>query len=414
MGSSNKSRVGVTEAALDGYVSLKRDISESLRSASSSFTSTTFTERTYMDPNDTDSTIIASPGAFADMGNVKYATAEIRVMADTVTQARNTSELPPTQSPALDAQAIIEDYTILAQLRLARGDPALPPPEEYTRLRVEAARRIRERDARLGDEECKRAAAERVEGYLKVVGQERRYYELAGEITKERGIEGHGREMERITEEIVEAVERGIGTTAESLDLTASELDSTVHLFNSVVGSLGGMANMLGTAASGLEYSTNTLNSTAETLESTLGVMAAQIGTLNSQLLALTDILQAQRAVPDTPTSSLTVHKPHTCFDLPQTANIEDTVRREVERARREVMIQAQAPCSPHNYESLGADSGSTLRTRTSLDPHSDSSSDDTAVEGKRESQTRSRRDSEKKTRRAGKYLRIVIDRILR
>lgn len=422
MGSPNKSRVGVTDTALDGYASLERVISESPRSTSSSSTSTAFTERTYVDPRDTRSSIIPPPGAFVDMGNVKYATAEIKAMADAVTQARNTSELPPTQSLAVDAQAIIEDYTFLAQLRLARGDPALPPPEGYTRLRVEAARRIRERDARLGDQECKRAAAERVEGYLRVVGQEREYYDLAKSTAKRRSGDGVASEgAEGIVDEITAVVYRkvldgseGLRGTVGQTGMTAGALGSTADILDAVAGSVGRTSRTLDTTTPSLDTTSITLNPTATNLEDALGAMATQISTLGSQLLALTDTLQTRRAAPDTLTSPLAAHKPNTCLGLPQTANIEDTVRKEVGNALREAKIQAGAPCSPHSYGLLGADGGSSSMTDTSWDSHSGSASDDAAAKEKRESRTRSRRDSEKRTRRAGKYLRIVVDRILR
>lgn len=406
---SNKLRIGVTTGGIDGYTSSERSSSESPRSASSSSTTSTNTIGTSIGEHY--SGTIASPPTSVSVSGMQYAIAELRVMADLVSQARKTGELPPTTSSPLDSEAIIHDHNLLAQLRLARGDPALPPPGEYTRLRVEAARRIRERDARLGDDECKRAAAKRVEGYLRVVGQERRYYELAGVTARGRGDGGQEREMELITEEIVEVVERGIGTTAESLDLTASELDSAARLFNRVAGSLGGTANMLDTAASGLKYSSNTLNSTAVTLESTLAVMATQISTLNAQLLTLTDILRSQRSLttPAYPTCHAKLSPPQQ-DSQPADLALEDLVRRGIAQAIREVAPHIQTAYCP---ETSSVGSGSSEVSWG--DSHYESASDDTAVKGKTKHRTRDRRGTERRTsRRARKYVGAVIDKILR
>lgn len=417
---SNKLMIGLTRGELGGYVSSEKSSSECPRSGSSSSptstTGTNFTETTYVNSKDTlNPKAIAPPGSFIEIGsNVKYATAEVRVMADTVAQARKTSELPPTQSSTFDAQAIIEDYTLLAQLRLARGDPALPPPEEYTRLRVEVARRIRERDARLGDEECKQAAAERVEGYLKVVGQERRYYDLARTVAKGRGGDRAVSEgAERLMDEIVAVMERkildgsgGLRDNFGRIGTTADVLDSTADIFDAVACSLGGTARTLSTA-------TASLNTTTSTLENTLGVMATQISTLNSQLLALTDILQSQRspATPASPTPHAKLGSPH---QAPQPADLalEDSVRRGIAQAVREIAPHIQMARSS---EISSVESGLSSRTRALWDEScSDTASDYTAVEGKTKHRRGGRRDKERKTRRAGKYMRIVIDRILR
>lgn len=407
---SNKLRTGVIRGEKDGYTSSERSSSESPRSASSSYTSTTFTERTYEDSRDITPTVIAPRGAFVDMGNVKYATGELRVMADVVSQARKTGELPPTTSSHLDSEATIRDHNLLAQLRLARGDPALPPPGEYTRLRVEAARRIQERDARLGDEECKRAAAERVEGYLRVVGQERRYYELAREISMGRRVKGNDgpggmeKDMELIADEVMAIVERGIGTTAQGLD-------STADIFDAVASSLKGTASTLNVAAASFNTTTITLSSIASTLENTLGVMATQISTLNSQLLTLTDILQSQRssATPAYPTSHTKLGSPQ---QTPQSGNLalEGSVRRRNAQVIREVAPHIQTAYCPE---------ASSVGNRSSKaswgDSHYGSASDDTAVEGKTKHRIRDRRGTERRTsRRARKYVGVVMDRILR
>lgn len=405
---SNKPKIGVIGREIDGYTSSERSSSESPRSASSSSTTSTNTPDTSIGEHYFGT--IASPPTSVTVAGMQYSNAELRVMADLVSQAQKTGELPSTTSSRLDSEAIIHDHTLLAQLRHARGDPALPPPGKYTRLRVEAARRIRERDARLGDEECKRAAAERVEAYLRVVGQERRYYELAREIAMGRRVKGNDRpgglekDMELIADEVFAIVERGIGATAQGLD-------STADIFNAIACSLGGTASTLNIAAASFNTTTATLSSTASTLESTLGVMASQISTLNSQLLTLTDILQSQHSstTPAYPTSHAKLGSPQ---QTPQPADLalKDSVRRGIAQAIREVAPDVQ---SAHCSETSSVESRS---SRASWgDSHSEPASDDTAVEGKTKHRVRDRREAERRmSRRARKYARIVIDRIMR
>ncbi|MBE3047237.1 hypothetical protein IMZ48_32890 [Candidatus Bathyarchaeota archaeon] len=387
------------EGGFGGYASSRRSSSETSSSGSSS--SPTSTSHTSISSHSSEPLrypqavdVIASPPTIVTVDGAEYYTGETRVMADLVAQARNTGELPPTTSSPHDSEAIIHDHGLLARLRLARGDPALPPPEEYTRLRVEAARHIRDRDARLQDEECQRAATERVEGYLKVVGQERKYYDLTREIAAKRGLEGHGRDMERITEEVMAAVKSEIGPTAKSLDMTAGELDSAACLFNTVARSLGSTATTLNFATTSLDSTASTLNSTASTLENTLGVMATQISTLNTQLLALMNALQPQLAQAS-PTNLAPQHH------IP----MEDSVREGIEHAIREAIQRAQAPTS-HETPSPRM---STCPAKTSWDSDSfPETSESTTKEP-----AKKWRHSEGKTRRPGRYMRIVINRIL-
>lgn len=392
------------EGGFDCYAPSEGSSSEtSMSETSSSPTSTTYTSisdhssEPLRYPQAVD--VIASPPTVVKVGDTEYYTSETRVMADTVAQARKTSELPPTKSSPLDAKAIIEDYTLLAQLRLARGDPALPPPEEYTRFRVETARRIRERDAELQEEECRRAATRRVEGYLKVVEQEKRYHDFTREIAKQRGVEGQGKDMERITEEVMAVVEKGIGSTAESLDMTAGELDSTAGTLSSATRFLNTVACSLAPTATTLNFAATNLDSTASSLESTLGVMATQIGTLNTQLLALTNILQSQT----TPTASTKLDSQQ---HIQQTA-VEDSLQESIEHAIRDAMHRAQAP-TPHS-ETASLRKGRCGRKPWGNKSFSDSPSESTAMKTGRQAEAR------RTGRRASrcKYVRIVIDRIL-
>lgn len=349
--------------------------------------------------------VIASPPILAASGDTQSSPAELRVMADIIAQGRKSGELPPTQSSPLDAQAIVEDYALLSKLRLARGDPAVPPPAEYSSMRVEISQRIRDRDARLGDSECREAVTERVEGYLRAAGQEKRYHDLVSEVAKRRGVESQGADMERLMEEVMEAVEKGIGTTASDLGSTASELDSTASgldstagVFDAVACSLGGTARTLNSAATGL-------NSTASSLESTLSVMATQISTLNSQILALTNALQSHHTAPTSPTSPTTPGPEN--YTPP--AALEDSVRKGIEHAICEVLHGIQTsishpPASPSSQNS--SYSGSTLWERETLS--------DTSSYAGTKVKKQSRRASEDKTvRRAGKYVRILINKIL-
>ncbi|SPO05747.1 uncharacterized protein DNG_08434 [Cephalotrichum gorgonifer] len=414
-----------------GYASSGRSSSETASSGSvSSPTSTTGTsirEQSLPSNGIHSPQVIASPVAFVTIGELQYASGEIRAMADIVAQARNASELPPTQSSPLDAQVIIEDYTLLSRLRLARGDPALPPPKEYTNLRVEAARRIRERDAGLENEECRREASKRVESYLRVVGQEKRFYELAREMSKGKG---EGRDMEGIADEIMAVVEREIGTTAESLDLAVGELDSTTSTLDTTAsaldrlfGAVGDTANIMDTTASGLTYTATTLDATATTLNATASVLTSQISALTAQLYVLTDLWRSQRLSPTQGAPATSATRPDARHDIHQAVNLtlEDVVRGEVTRALRQAMNHTQEPYPPRNSDSsITRHSPSWTTAMRTGDSFLDSASGDildTANTNLREVKERRTNEEsnaqEKRCRRVRKYARAVISRIL-
>ena len=362
--------------------------------------------------------VITSPRTVTIASTPQCPSGELRIMRGVVAQARETGELPPTTASPHDSEAIIQDHALLSRLRVARGDPALPPPEEYTSMRVEAARRIRERDApALGDGDTRQAATKRVEEYLRVVGQERRYYDLVKAMATTKDERKPGGNMgQEIVDEVVAGLERQaldccrelgdvgrIGTTAETLDLTAGELDSTAGALEAVVRSLGRTANTLNTAAI-------SISTTACALENTLSVMATQIGMLNSQLLVFTNLLQFPRSAPNSPASSA-----FNGLHQTQQTVVEGLARKEFEHATLNTKRRNQDSTPQHGTPGV-KDYSYSNRTLWDDDSLFDAVSKSTRIELQATKDgERSPRGAHRKTgRRASRYVRIVLDKFLR
>ncbi|CAG9944359.1 unnamed protein product [Clonostachys rosea f. rosea IK726] len=116
---------------------------------------------------------------------ISYTHSDIETMNHVLFRARQNGELPSTTSSPTDAQAVIQDYGFLTRLREARGDARMPAPTTYTELRVEVARRIKDRDSSRDDEESRQEAIRRVHHYLNTLGTEKRFFD-ANSNTAER------------------------------------------------------------------------------------------------------------------------------------------------------------------------------------------------------------------------------------
>ncbi|CAI4212495.1 unnamed protein product [Parascedosporium putredinis] len=258
--------------------------------------------------------LAAAPQASVVVNGVQYATGEIRTMMDTVVRARSTHELPPTKAMTLDASVIVQDYGFLNQLRAARGDPAVPPSQEYINLRVEVARQVKERDDSLNDANNLRAARERVDNYLHVANIERRYFQAAQGLAQRRGVQLSSQaDMDAITDEIIGVVENAVetsvvdatgpirinanrlATTANNLDSTAGSLDSTAGSLDSTAGSLDSTAGSLNSAAGSLDSTARSVESIAKLLITAIGLLAAQTNTTSAQIQGLSNLTVAHQ-----------------------------------------------------------------------------------------------------------------------
>lgn len=145
------------------------------------------------------------------VGDTAYTLGQIRVMADVLANARRNGEIPPTTSSPMDGHAVVKDYGHLAQLRDARGDTSMRAPQNYTQLRIEITRRIRERDELLEEQSKKEEAARRVNSYLRSVQHEHSYFEAANTILRRRGLSQPTQlDLDNISEEILAVVEHAV------------------------------------------------------------------------------------------------------------------------------------------------------------------------------------------------------------
>ncbi|CAG9979474.1 unnamed protein product [Clonostachys byssicola] len=157
---------------------------------------------------------------------ISYTHSDIETMNHVLFQARQSGELPSTTSSPMDAQAVIQDYGYLTRLREARGDARHPPPTTYTELRVEVARRIKDRDSFHNDEESRQEAIRRVHHYLNTLGTEKRFFD-ANSNTAERPSSARS-DIESFGESILSIVEQAADQTmvdaAEPLRFNVQQL----------------------------------------------------------------------------------------------------------------------------------------------------------------------------------------------
>ncbi|CAH0040944.1 unnamed protein product [Clonostachys solani] len=157
---------------------------------------------------------------------ISYTHSDIETMNHVLAQARQRGDLPITTSSPTDVQAVIQDYGYLTRLREARGDVRRPPPTTYTELRVEVARRIKDRDSSRDDEESLQEAKRRVHHYLNTVGTEKRFFD-ANSHTAERpssarsNIESFG---ESILSIVGQAADQTMVDAAEPLRFNVQQL----------------------------------------------------------------------------------------------------------------------------------------------------------------------------------------------
>ncbi|KAH8178052.1 hypothetical protein LIA77_03134 [Sarocladium implicatum] len=97
-----------------------------------------------------------------------------QIMAVELANARANKLFPPTSAPSTDVQSTAHDYELLLQLQHARN---MTSSEAYDQLRVEVARRVRDRDDAYNQEANRDEAVRRVESYLRSVEHEKEHYE---------------------------------------------------------------------------------------------------------------------------------------------------------------------------------------------------------------------------------------------
>lgn len=145
------------------------------------------------------------------VGDTRYPVSQIRAMDDELAHARMNGEFPPTSSPPMDAQLIVEDYRTLLNLRAAHTNPSMPAPEGYSQLHADIANNIKRRDASLNRLSRRNEVARRSSAYLRSVEQERRFFEAASTMLQRRGITSPTQlDLDDIGDEICDIVEKSV------------------------------------------------------------------------------------------------------------------------------------------------------------------------------------------------------------
>jgi hypothetical protein len=155
---------------------------------------------------------------------------EITQMNKELVDARQKGEMPRTKASPLDEDALTEDYASLLQLREVRGDMRHPPTEEYTKARVDIARRIKERDDRSDKESQDREAQRRIHDYLYSAKKEDF---ILSESNSPRTPPNSAVFPPDSAERLVERLSKTVNQASQYFDATEPFLDTLDHYDNS-------------------------------------------------------------------------------------------------------------------------------------------------------------------------------------
>ncbi|KAK2047540.1 hypothetical protein LZ31DRAFT_139066 [Colletotrichum somersetense] len=223
------------------------------------------------------------------VGQQAYAPGHVQGMRDTLQQARRTGEFPKTTALPEDAQTIVEDYQHLQRLRNARGDPALPPSDNYNILKVDIARRIKARDEAHQGESNLQEMDHRVQNWMNSINKEARMLEITQAALQRKGINNPTQDdLDAIAEEFMQIAERTLLDVANPLRMNASRMEGNISRFDS---QLNGLSSLDGAMTAQI----NTLNSVMNNLHANMSeAVGASAEAMNTQVNTLNTILASQ------------------------------------------------------------------------------------------------------------------------
>ncbi|GKT46982.1 uncharacterized protein ColSpa_07163 [Colletotrichum spaethianum] len=231
------------------------------------------------------------------VGNTPYAPGQVQAMREILQQARHTGEFPKTTAPPEDAQTIIEDYQYLQRLRDARGDPAVyPPPQAYNSLKVDIARRIKDRDELHGGPSNLQEMDHRVQNWMNSINKEARMLEITQAALQRKGINNPTQDdLDAIAEEFMQIAERTLLDVASPLRMNASRMEGNISRFDSQLdGFHGAMTTQISTLNNILDAQSNTFNGSVNMLNVALNTVTTDLHRLTSDLPDLiTRVVQA-------------------------------------------------------------------------------------------------------------------------
>ncbi|KAK1534272.1 uncharacterized protein CCOS01_03024 [Colletotrichum costaricense] len=214
------------------------------------------------------------------VGNTPYAPGQVQAMRDELIQARRTGEFPLTTSAINDPQTTVEDYQHLQRLRDALGDPSVfPPPEKYTILKVDIARRIRARDEARATPANFQEVDHRVQNWMNSINKEARMLEITQAALQRKGINNPTQDdLDAIAEEFMQIAERTLLDVANPLRMNTTRLAGNIDRFDS---QLSGLNSVSSTIQSAVDMSTQAMGASTKAMST---AMSAQINTLNTVL----------------------------------------------------------------------------------------------------------------------------------
>ncbi|KAE9568483.1 hypothetical protein CGCF415_v002929 [Colletotrichum fructicola] len=235
------------------------------------------------------------------VGQTAYPSSHLRAMRDELRQARKREEFPNTTSNAQDPKTIVEDYQCLMSLRDVRGDPSIyPPPEKYTQLKIEIARRIKTRDEAEGGSTQLEEIDNRVQSWMGSINKEARMLEITQAALQRKGISNPTQaDLDAIAEEFMQIAERTLLDVANPLRMNATRMEGNMSRFDSQLSGfdgamsaqLHGMTSQLNGLASLNNAANTSINAQITGLsnlnDAVNASMSAQVNTLNDVLTNL-------------------------------------------------------------------------------------------------------------------------------
>ncbi|KAK2066046.1 hypothetical protein LY76DRAFT_557963 [Colletotrichum caudatum] len=227
------------------------------------------------------------------VGHQVYTPGQIQGMRDTLLQARRTGAFPKTTTQSEDAQTIVEDYQLLKRLRDARGDPALPPSDNYKILMVDIARRVKARDEAHQGESNLQEMDHRVQNWMNSINKEARMLEITQAALQRKGINNPTQDdLDAIAEEFMQIAERTLLDVANPLRMNASRMEGNISRFDS---QLSGLSSLNDAVSASMTSQINTLNSVMNNLHANMSeAVGASAEAMNTQINTLNTILASQ------------------------------------------------------------------------------------------------------------------------
>ncbi|KAL2882406.1 hypothetical protein SGCOL_002146 [Colletotrichum sp. CLE4] len=307
-----------------------------------------------------DVTVMPSLANHILIGQTAYTPGHIRGMSDQLQQARRTGGFPNTTSAVEDPQTIVEDYQHLQRLRDARGDPALPPSEQYNILKVDIARRIKARDEAHGVPANFQEVDHRVQTWMSSINKEARMLEITQAALQRKGINNPTQDdLDAIAEEFMQIAERTLLDVANPLRMNTTRLAGNIDRFD---GQLNGLASLNDAVNTSMTAQLNNLASVMSTLQSTMGNAVdtsmeavstalgtsteAMSGAMNAQISTLNTVLASQGSTFNGSLSMLNTALGMVQTDLNQlTTNLPAIIATAVQAA-----IKEQLPPLPYQH----------------------------------------------------------------